>query len=286
MITQLDQASGLRAIAGSARVADAAVQVVAVSSGKGGVGKTNIVANLAVASAQHGRQVLVMDADLALGNLDVLLGLTPAHTLEDVLAGNRTMDEIMVRGPEGIRILPATCGSQDLTSLTTDQQIRLQNGFSDLRVQPDLLLIDCAAGISSNVLYFSVAAHELLVVVSPQPTSLTDAYALIKVLTQRHQQKRFRIVVNMTRSAKEAREVFRKLSTVTDRFLNISLDFAGWIPFDELLPMAVCQQRAVVDISPKAPCARSFTELAAQVQRWRDEQPLLGGLQLFGPSVL
>lgn len=286
MVTQIDQASGLRAMAGTERAMVSSVQVVAVSSGKGGVGKTNIVANLAVASAQQGRQVLVMDADLALGNLDVLLGLTPTYTLEDVLLGDRELEDVMVEGPKGIRILPATCGAQDLTALTGDQQIRLQNGFSDIRIPPDLLLIDCGAGISSNVLYFSLIAHETLVVVSPQPTSLTDAYALIKVLSTRYHQKHFRILVNMTKTAKEGREVFRKLSKVTDRFLNVSLDFAGWVPLDDYLPMAVCQQKAVVEAFPKAPSTRAFGELTTRLHQWRQERPISGGLQLFGPSIL
>jgi len=154
MVTQLDQASGLRAIAESIRKVEVNVQVIAVSSGKGGVGKTNVVANLAVASAQQGRRVMIMDADLALGNLDVLLGLNPSFTLEDVLQGHRELAEVIVNGPQGVKILPATSGAQDLTALTNDQQIRLQQGFVELANPPDLLLIDCAAGISSNVLYF------------------------------------------------------------------------------------------------------------------------------------
>ncbi|RMH08764.1 MAG: MinD/ParA family protein [Nitrospirae bacterium] len=286
MITHVDQASGLRAMAKSRPSPATVVQVVAVSSGKGGVGKTNIVANLAVAAAQQGRHVLVMDADLALGNVDVLLGLTPTVTLEEVLTGHRQLEEVIVEGPAGIRILPATNGVQDLTALTPEQQLRLQDGFLTLSVQPDLLLIDCAAGISSNVLYFSLVAHDVLVVISPEPTSLTDAYALVKVLSTRYRQKRFRILINMAKSAREAKDVYRKLSRVTDRFLTVSLDFVGWVPFDEYVPMAVCQQRAVVEAFPKAPSSRALAGLITQLTRWRHEQPLNGGVQLFGPLVM
>ena len=283
MVTQIDQASGLRA---RAEQTISPVQVVAVSSGKGGVGKTNIVANLAVAGAKQGSNVMIMDADLALGNLDVLLGLTPPFTLEDVISGRQTLENIVVDGPAGVRILPATSGVQDLTTLSQDQQLQLQTQFLNLATPPELLLIDCAAGISANVLYFSLVAHEILVVVSPEPTSLTDAYALIKVLSTRYRQKRFRILTNMAKNVREAKDVFRKLSKVTDRFLGVSLDFAGWVPLDEYLPMAVCQQKAVVEAFPKAPSSRALSDLVATLQGWRAEQSLDGGLQLFGPSVL
>ncbi len=285
MITQIDQASGLRARADDQHPLPQ-VQVIAVSSGKGGVGKTNIVANLAVAGAKQGSRVMIMDADLALGNLDVLLGLTPVYSLEDVIAGRQTLEEIVVEGPAGVRILPATSGAQDLTSLTQDQQLHLQTQFLNLDTPPELLLIDCAAGISANVLYFSVVAHEVLVVVTPEPTSLTDAYALIKVLSTRYRQKRFRILINMAKQGREAKDVFRKLSKVSDRFLNVSLDFAGWVPLDEQLPIAVCQQQAVVEAVPKASSSRALSDLVATLHGWRSEHPMDGGLQLFGPSVL
>jgi len=285
MITQIDQASGLRAQA-SAEHTLPPVQVIAVSSGKGGVGKTNIVANIAVAGAKQGSRVMIMDADLALGNLDVLLGLTPAYSLEDVIAGRQTLEEIVVVGPAGVQILPATSGAQDLTALSRDQQLHLQTQFLNLATPPELLLIDCAAGISANVLYFSLVAHEVLVVVTPEPTSLTDAYALIKVLSTRYRQKRFRILINMAKQVREAKDVFRKLSKVTDRFLSLSLDFAGWVPLDDRLPMAVCQQQAVVEAFPKASSSRALSDLVATLQGWRSEHPMDGGLQLFGPSVL
>ena len=159
-------------------------------------------------------------------------------------------------------------------------------GHLNLQTLPHLLLIDCAAGISANVLYFSLVAHDVMVVVSPEPTSLTDAYALIKVLSTRYRQKRFRILANMAKNVREAKDVFRKLSRVTDRFLTVSLDFAGWVPLDENLPMAVCQQKAVVEAYPKAPSSRAIVGLVDKLSQWRAEHRLDGGLQLFGPSVL
>ncbi|RMH36131.1 MAG: MinD/ParA family protein [Nitrospirae bacterium] len=282
MIT--DQASGLRATAGTHALRSPRVQVIAVSSGKGGVGKTNIVANLAVACARAGRHVMVMDADLALGNVDILLGLAPTHTIEDVLARTKSLEDIIVPGPAGIDILPAASGAQELTHLTYEQQLHLQNEFLKLRRIPDLLFIDCAAGVSSNVLYFSLVAHDSVVVISPDPASLTDAYATVKILSTRYQQRRFRFLVNMARSAQEGSEVFRKFSMVTDRFLDLSLDYMGWIPLDPAVPLAVARQRAVVEAYPKAPSSRAFCRLVPHLDRWRSERPMYGGLHLFGPA--
>ena len=285
MVTQIDQASGLRAMVG-VPTPTKPVQVIAVSSGKGGVGKSNVVANLAVTAAKANWHVMIMDADLALGNLDVLLGLAPPYTLEDVLNRQRGLDEVIVQGPAGVQILPATSGAEDLTALSHDQQMYLQSQFLGLQTPPELLLIDCAAGISANVLYFALVAHDVLVVVTPEPTSLTDAYALIKVLSNRYRQKRFRILINMAKNAREGRDVFRKLSKVTDRFLTVSLDYAGWVPHDENVPVAVCQQKAVVELFPKSPVCRAMSDLVEQVGQWREEYPLDGGLQLFGPSIV
>ncbi|MCA9472423.1 MAG: MinD/ParA family protein [Nitrospirales bacterium] len=278
----IDQASGLRAAVQAHSPRTQPVQVVAVSSGKGGVGKTNVVTNLAVACAKHGRKVLVMDADLALGNVDILLGLAPSATIEDVLTGDRTLEEVIIKGPEGISILPAASGIQELSNLTYEQQLRLQAGFLQLSNPPDLLMIDCAAGISSNVLYFSLVAHDTLIVVSPEPGSLTDAYALIKILSTRYHQQHFRLLVNMVRKPNEGREVFRKLSLVTDRFLNVSLDFVGWIPFDDCVPLAVSQQRPVLVAFPRAMASRALSQVGEKIGKWTYDRHLRGGYQLFG----
>lgn len=283
---QLDQASGLRAAVVPSPTMPASVQVIAVSSGKGGVGKSNVVANLAVASARQKRKVLVMDADLALGNVDILLGLTPQYTIEDVLSGQRRLEEVLTIGPEGIQLLPATSGGQVFTQLTPEQQLLLQTAFLELLPPPDLLLIDCAAGISANVLYFSLVAHETLVVVSPDPTSLTDAYALIKILSTRYHLRTFRLLVNKVKNVQEGKEVFRKFGLVTDRFLSVSLDYVGCIPTDDYVTMAVAQQRAVCDLYPRAPASRAFTSLVPTIHDWRGDQSWYGGFQLFGPSAL
>ncbi len=283
---RVDQASGLRAAMNSTPLLRPQVQVIAVSSGKGGVGKTNVVTNVAVASARQGRNVLVMDADLALGNVDILLGLTPQYTIEDVLSGQRRLEEVLVSGPDGIQLLPATSGAESFTQLTHEQQLKLQTAFLELPQVPDLLLIDCAAGISPNVLYFSLVAHETVVLVSPDPTSLTDAYALIKILSTRYHLRMFRLLVNKVKHTQEGKEVFRKFSLVTDRFLSVTLDYMGCIPSDDYVTMAVAQQRAVCDLYPRAPASRAFNSLVSTVQDWRGDHSWQGGFQLFGPSAL
>ncbi|MGH7233143.1 MAG: MinD/ParA family protein, partial [Nitrospiraceae bacterium] len=265
----MDQAMTLRElVGGQAPRASHPLQVIAVSSGKGGVGKTNVVANLAMALARIGKRVLVLDADLGLGNVDVLLGLVPRYTLEHMLTGERRLDEIIVSGPAGISILAASSGVQNLTALTVEQQIILQEQLDHLAHSLDILLIDTGAGISSNVLFFAAAAQEILVVASPEPTSIADAYALMKVLSTRHGETRFRLLVNMAKTPRDGATVYRKIGLVADRFLNISIDHVGSIPMDDYVSMAVCQQRAVVDLFPQAPASQEFHRLAHTVCRW------------------
>lgn len=245
-----------------------ATQVIAVASGKGGVGKTNVVANLAVSLSKAGKRVLLLDADLGLGNLDVLLGLVPQHTIEDVLVGTHTLAEIMLKGPAGINVLPASSGVPRLTSLTESQQLMIQEQLADLAAEMDVLLIDTGAGISPNVTFFASSADETMVIISPEPTSLTDAYALIKVLARQYRERRFKVLVNQAKSPREAAEVFRKLDVAVDRFLHVSVELVGAIPYDDYIHMAVMQQKAVSDMFPEAPAAQAFKRLAQQVVQW------------------
>lgn len=257
------------------------VHVIAVTSGKGGVGKTNVVANLAVALAQAGKRVLVLDADLALSNLDVLLGLAPKYTLEHVLTGEKQLADIILPGPCGIMILPASSGMQDLAALTRDQQLILQEQLDQMAPSVDMLLIDTGAGISSTVLFFAVAAQQIMVVATPDPTSITDAYALMKVLSHRFSERRFRLLVNMARNQAEGREVYRKIGLVADRFLNISIDYVGHIPDDDYVSMAVRRQRAVVEMFPQAPSSKEFYRLAGTVAAWTVPDGPKGTVQFF-----
>jgi flagellar biosynthesis protein FlhG len=257
-------------------------RAICITSGKGGVGKTNITANLAYALAKKGRAVLVLDADLNLANIDVLLGLTPKFNLQHVFSGEKTLSEVLVQGPGGFSILPGSSGILELADLTESQKLYFLDEMETLGRGLDFLLIDTAAGINNNVVYFNLAAQERIVVLTPEPTSLTDAYALIKVLSGRHDVKRFRILVNQTSGEKEALAVYRKLSVVTDRFLqSLSLDFLGYIPQDDKLGRAVRGQRLVAEAFASSCATNSFFQLAEQLFKEQPEIKPDGNIKFF-----
>lgn len=238
---------------------------LAVTSGKGGVGKTNVVVNLAASLARLGHRVGILDADFGLGNIDVLLGLTPTYHLGHVLNGDRTLDEVVIEGPLGIRILPAGTGIRALTSLKSAQWHRLRDVVRRVSAGLDFLLIDTAAGISDNVVELLFMAERVLVVTSDEPTAVVDAYAMVKILSKADPGKELGLVVNGARDAHDAGLVFRQLDTATCRFLKRSVRFYGFIVHDPLIRAAVLGQRAVVDHVPQAPASRCFRILASRL---------------------
>jgi flagellar biosynthesis protein FlhG len=246
--------------------------LISVTSGKGGVGKTNIVANLAFLLTEMKKKTLVMDADCGLANVDLILGLTPRYNLSHLLAGERTLQDILLTGPGGMKILPSSSGIQELSTLTMVQKLALQDAMNTLQWRPDFMLIDTSAGISENVMYFNMVARETIVIVTPEPTSLTDAYALIKLLYQRHAKKRFRLLVNMVKSPREAKEVFLRLSQATDRFLNLAIENLGFILHDENLPAAVKQQKLLAESHPNSPAVKCLREVAEKLCRQAPKQ--------------
>ncbi len=270
-----DQASGLR------RMKQQMVKVIAVTGGKGGVGKTNVTLNLAMAMAQMGRKVLVLDADLGLANCDVMLGLRVEKNLFHVLSGEAELDDILIEGPFGIKIVPATSGTQSMTELSPAEHAGLIRAFSELRTAFDVLLVDTAAGISDMVLSFSRASQDVLVVVCDEPSSITDAYALMKILSREHSVQRFKIVANMVRSLKEGQELFAKLSRVTDRFLDVTLELVATIPFDENVRKAARKQKAFIDAFPKSPASLAVKTLATRAVQWPVPPSASGHLEFF-----
>lgn len=260
------------------------VKTIAVASGKGGVGKTNVVANLAIALKKLGKDVLIMDADLGLSSIDVLLNVAPRYTIQHVLNGEMRLQDILIDGPKGIKILPASSGVQELTALNEFQRLRMLEEFDSFDCNVDVLLIDTAPGISENVAFFCIAAQEIIIITSQEPTALTDAYALIKVLCTRYQEKEFFIIVNSVKNSQEGFEVFRRLSLVTERFLNISLDYLGYIPCDTNVQEAVRAQKAFVEIYPNSLAARQISEIATKVLNPNNH--VKGTLQFFIGNLL
>jgi flagellar biosynthesis protein FlhG len=262
------------------------VRVMAVSSGKGGVGKSNIVINLSLAFDRMGLQALIMDADLGLANIDVLLGLTPRYNMSHVLSGQKKLEEVLVDGPGGVKVMPASSGVQELTRLTDEQKLLFLELLDGLETDVDVLLIDTGAGISDTVLYFNLAAHERIIVVTPEPTSLTDAYALIKVLYAKHGERYFRILVNMAANEAMGKSIFAKLSKVADHFLDgLSLDYLGTIPRDVSITKSVLQQRPLLEAFPSAPASKAFMRIAETISRTRPNVNQ-GTIQFFWKRLL
>lgn len=273
---RVDQAANLRRI-----VNPKPVKVIAVSSGKGGVGKTNVSVNLAVSLAREGKEVMLLDADLGLANVDVLLGLSPAYDLSHVISGERSIEEVIVEGPSGLKIIPASSGVSKMANLSPAEQAGLINAFSELSNIIDVLVVDTGAGIANNVMNFCSASQEVVVVVCDEPASITDAYAFIKVMSREHNIKRFQVLANMAHTAYEGRELFKKLSKATDRYLDVMLTFTGAIPYDEKLRKAVQHQRAVVEAFPRSPSALAIKRVAKQIEDWAHNDTTNGHLEFF-----
>ena len=220
-----DQATTLRAMGAATSPSPAseknrATRVYAITSGKGGVGKTAVTANTAVALAGLGKKVLILDADLGLANIDVVFGLAPKYNLNHFFAGEQELSAVLVEGPGGVKILPAGSGVQNFTRLNSLQKQRLLDGLDLMHNDFDFVLIDTEAGISENVTYFNTAAQEILVVTTPDPTAITDAYALMKLLSTQYHEKRFNLVVNQVQTDEEALDVYRKLTMVSFRYTS------------------------------------------------------------------
>lgn len=276
-----DQAAGLRRMVNSSPI-----RVLAVTGGKGGVGKTNVSVNLGVALSEMGRRVMLLDADLGLANIDVVLGLHPEFDLSHVMRGERDLEEIIVSGPEGIQVVPAASGIREMASLSPAEHAGIIHAFSDIGGNLDTLVIDTAAGISDSVISFSRAAQEVVVVVCDEPASITDAYALIKLLNREYGISRFRVLANQVNSAQEGRNLYNKLCRVTDRYLDVMLNFLGAIPYDETLKKAVKGQKAVVQAYPRSRVAQAFKNLARKVDSLPMPAGASGHLQFFVERLL
>ena len=257
-----------------------------MSSGKGGVGKTNVAANLSIALAMRSHNVMLLDADLGLANVDVLLGLQPRFNLAHVVNGESDLGGAIMRGPRRLRVVPASSGNFSMIDLPMSAQAAIVHAFSELADQPEILVVDTAAGLSDSVARFVQATSECAVVVCDEPASITDAYAFIKVLSRHYGVRRFQIVTNETRDTAQGRQLFLKLGKVADRYLDVVLRHFGNVPHDPLLKRAVQEQRAVVDAYPDSPSAAAFTRIALSFEALPAASPPSGGIQFFFERLL
>jgi flagellar biosynthesis protein FlhG len=269
-------------IEGAARAVNAnPVQVIAVTGGKGGVGKTTVAVNLAASLASRGKEVLLLDGDLGLANVDVFLGLTPRLTLADVLAGNCTLEEVVIDAPQGFKVVPAASGIAELAELDTLAHLGLVRAFGDLAHKLDVMVVDTAPGIAGSVLQFSQAAQQVLVVICDEPASLTDAYALIKILSRDHGVGKFRVLVNQVLGRGLGQALFQRFERVVTRFLQVELDYVGEIPEDAFLRRAIREQRPVVSAYPGAPASVALKTLALRADMWPVAEGPRGNVEFF-----
>ncbi|MGV6859160.1 MAG: MinD/ParA family ATP-binding protein [bacterium] len=257
------------------------IQVIAVTGGKGGVGKTTVSANLAASMSRQGHSVMLMDADLGLANVDVLMGLHPKHNLSHVLDGECQLEDVVMEGPEDVLVVPAASGVQKMSDLNEVQHAELIRAFSELDHDIDTLIVDTAAGIGDSVTRFCTAAQEVLVVICDQPASLTDCYGLIKVLNRDHGVNRFRVLSNMVDSGQEGIDLYRRLLSVTDRFLDIEIQYAGCIPNDPMMRRATQKQSLISSAYPRAKASQAYEKLAQQVGQWLIPDQPSGKLEFF-----
>jgi len=272
----VDQATGLRRMTNIKPV-----RVIAIASGKGGVGKTNLSVNLGVSLCKLGKKVALLDADMGLANVDILLGLHPEYNLTHVINGEKTLDDIVVEGPQGLKVIPASSGVQHMAEMGIIEQAGIISAFSEFEHDIDVLLVDTAAGIHSSVVNFARASQEILIVVCDEPTSLTDAYALIKLLNRDHGVNRFHIITNMVDTLQDGKALYQKLCKVTDQYLDVALYFTGAIPFDKSLRQAVKKQQAVVESMPQSPASQAIKGLAKKVINWPSQRAVGGYLEFF-----
>jgi flagellar biosynthesis protein FlhG len=262
------------------------VQVIAVTGGKGGVGKSTVSVNLATGFAQQGRRTLLLDGDLGLANADVLLGITPRHTLAHVLCGERSLEDIVVQAPQGFGVVPAASGVAQLASLGEAEHIGLVRAFSSLGGELDVLVVDTPAGIAPGVLQLAQAAQHVLVVVCDEPASITDAYALIKVLSRNHGVGRFQVLANMTRERGAGERLFATLNRVTSRFLDVTLEFAGEVPEDPWLRKSIREQQPVLAAYPGSPSGQALRQLALRAEGWPVPAGARGNIEFFAERLV
>ncbi len=264
----IDQATKLRDLTKIKRQTEKhlhPVRRIAVTSGKGGVGKSNFSLNLAICFQRLRQRALLVDADTNLANIDILLGIHPEYSLTDVVLGDRFIKDIILQGPEGLQIMPAGSGVVEFIGLDAVIQDRIQNGIADLESGSDAIIIDTGAGISEGVVEFAAGADEVIVLTTPEPTAITDAYAAIKVISSKNAAVKFHLVVNLAKNQKEAQEVARKIRLVVENYLSLNLNILGFLPYDQHVPKAVSMQQPFLLMNPRCPAALNVMMIARKL---------------------
>jgi len=239
--------------------------VVSITSGKGGVGKTLTTVNLALSARRLGLKVLILDGDMGLANVDVVLGLQARYNINDVLEGRIGINNIILDGPLGIKIIPSGSGISQLAQLSFVQRVALLEQLEQLNEDFDLLIIDTSAGIADTVLHLNSVAEKSIVVTTPEPHAMTDAYAMIKILSENQRQPNISLLVNMAKSEAEGRQVFERLSTVADRFIGKDLDYIGFVPFDPQIQKAIIQRRAASEVTTHTNAGQAWNKIAQTI---------------------
>jgi flagellar biosynthesis protein FlhG len=259
---------------------------ISITSGKGGVGKTTVTCNLARALADQGERVLIFDGDMGMANIDIMFGVRPEFSVADVVSGKRHISEVITKIDENIWLIPGGVGLDHLSKLDPFQRRYILDSLKDTPIKIDRLLIDTAPGLSDNVLYLNSAAQERLMIINGEPTSLSDSYALIKVLHQRFKVNRFNLVVNSVRSEEEGKRIYAKFSEVTSRFLNVSLDYMGSLKQDSLARVSLSQQRLIVSQYPDSSLGKAFLKLGNEIHNKNGNLEMPGGLNSFWESLV
>jgi len=262
-VSVIDQATNLRSLV----LQRPRASVIAVTSGKGGVGKSNVAVNLAVQLASAGKSVVLLDADLGLANADVLCNIDLPFNLAHVIARKKELREVMVKGPGGFKLIGGASGLARMADLSDDDRQRLVAALAELELQADVILIDTGAGISPNVLSFTRAADHVLVVTTPEPTAITDAYAVVKVISRDGAVHRVSLLVNQVRAPAEAKIVYDRIAKVARQFLNISVFDAGHIPADDNVPLAVRRRVPFSLAFPRSAATQSIAHLAIRLEQ-------------------
>jgi flagellar biosynthesis protein FlhG len=286
MFSVATQAQGIQIMAqtgeGSVSVSNTrAARVIAVSSGKGGVGKTNLVANLGIAFARTGAKVLALDGDLGLANLDIAFGVHPDMSMLDLFDGTASITEILCEAPEGVTLLPGCSGRYDLANLSEQERYSLFAAIDTLENDYDVLLVDTGAGLNSNAVSFAAAAQDVVIVADPDPTSMADAYAFIKVLATQCAVKRVQLVANRVSGPKDGEEIYRKLSALVGRFLQVRIDYLGYVNQDAAISRATRGGVPVLIGEPNSLASQRIVTIARKILSQPSESPEVGGIRFF-----